>query len=103
MEPKSLKRYAWLSIAAALSTILLKGIAWRLTGSVGLLSDAIESFHTKSRGKHARRLLPPFFARNLACAQMHEHSIRTTTVVSIVSSLPGPYVLDAGPYHHRGY
>ena len=31
MEPKSLKRYAWLSIAAALSTILLKGIAWRLT------------------------------------------------------------------------
>ena len=24
--------------------ILLKGLAWRLTGSVGLLSDAIESF-----------------------------------------------------------
>jgi cation diffusion facilitator family transporter len=44
MEPKLLKRYAWLSIAAALSTILLKGIAWRLTDSVGLLSDAIESF-----------------------------------------------------------
>ena len=44
MKPKSLKRYAWLSIAAALSTILLKGIAWRLTDSVGLLSDAIESF-----------------------------------------------------------
>lgn len=44
MEPKSLKRYAWLSIAAALSTIVLKGIAWRLTDSVGLLSDAIESF-----------------------------------------------------------
>ena len=44
MQPKSLKRYAWLSIAAALSTILLKGIAWRLTDSVGLLSDAIESF-----------------------------------------------------------
>jgi len=44
MEPKSLKRYAWLSIAAALSTILLKGTAWRLTDSVGLLSDAIESF-----------------------------------------------------------
>jgi cation diffusion facilitator family transporter len=44
MQPKSLRRYAWLSIAAALSTILLKGIAWRLTDSVGLLSDAIESF-----------------------------------------------------------
>jgi cation diffusion facilitator family transporter len=40
----SLKRYAWLSIAAACATILLKGLAWWLTGSVGLLSDAIESF-----------------------------------------------------------
>jgi cation diffusion facilitator family transporter len=42
--PTSLKRYAYLSIAAALSTILLKGMAWWLTGSVGLLSDALESF-----------------------------------------------------------
>jgi cation diffusion facilitator family transporter len=40
----SLQRYAWLSIAAAIATIMLKGIAWHLTGSVGLLSDAIESF-----------------------------------------------------------
>ena len=40
----SLQRYAWLSIAAAIATILLKGTAWQLTGSVGLLSDAIESF-----------------------------------------------------------
>lgn len=39
-----LKRYVWLSIAAAIATILLKGIAWWLTGSVGLLSDALESF-----------------------------------------------------------
>jgi cation diffusion facilitator family transporter len=42
--PPSLKRYVWLSIATAIATILLKGLAWRLTGSVGLLSDAIESF-----------------------------------------------------------
>ncbi len=40
----SLRRYAWLSIATALATILLKGVAWWLTGSVGLLSDALESF-----------------------------------------------------------
>lgn len=40
----SLTRYAWISIGAAASTILLKGVAWWLTGSVGLLSDAIESF-----------------------------------------------------------
>ncbi|MDR1448884.1 MAG: cation diffusion facilitator family transporter [Propionibacteriaceae bacterium] len=38
-----LTRYAWLSIAAAAVTIALKTIAWRLTGSVGLLSDAAES------------------------------------------------------------
>lgn len=44
MPTGQLKRYAWLSIAAAIATILLKGVAWWLTGSVGLLSDALESF-----------------------------------------------------------
>ncbi|MEI7613200.1 MAG: cation diffusion facilitator family transporter [Betaproteobacteria bacterium] len=41
--PHSLTRYAWLSIGTALSTILLKTVAWQMSGSVGLLSDAIES------------------------------------------------------------
>ncbi len=40
----SLKRFAWLSIAAAVATIGLKALAYLLTGSVGLLSDALESF-----------------------------------------------------------
>lgn len=44
MTRESLTRFAWLSIAAALVTIGLKGWAWWLTGSVGLLSDALESF-----------------------------------------------------------
>jgi cation diffusion facilitator family transporter len=35
--------FAWLSIAAALFTIALKTLAWWITGSVGLLSDALES------------------------------------------------------------
>src|SRR5262245_5746137 len=39
----SLTRFAWLSIAAALVTIGLKASAYLLTGSVGLLSDALES------------------------------------------------------------
>ena len=43
MLSPSLKRFAWLSIAAALATIGLKTAAWWLTGSVGLLSDALES------------------------------------------------------------
>lgn len=44
MQSAHLQRYAWLSIATALATIALKGFAWWLTGSVGLLSDALESF-----------------------------------------------------------
>lgn len=43
MNRSALTRYAWLSIAAAIATIGLKSIAYLLTGSVGLLSDAIES------------------------------------------------------------
>jgi cation diffusion facilitator family transporter len=43
MNRASLARYAWLSIAAALLTIGLKGSAYLLSGSVGLLSDALES------------------------------------------------------------
>lgn len=44
MQAPSLQRYVWLSIAAAVTTITLKGVAWWLTLSVGLLSDALESF-----------------------------------------------------------
>lgn len=43
MSSATLQRFAWLSIAAALATIGLKTLAWWLTGSVGLLSDALES------------------------------------------------------------
>jgi len=40
---ENLTPYAWLSIAAAVLTIALKTGAFYLTGSVGLLSDALES------------------------------------------------------------
>jgi cation diffusion facilitator family transporter len=43
-QPVPLTRYAWMSIIAAIVTITLKSAAYVLTGSVGLLSDAIESF-----------------------------------------------------------
>ncbi len=39
----SLTRFAWLSIAAAIITIVMKAAAYWFTGSVGLLSDALES------------------------------------------------------------
>ncbi len=44
MNRNFLTRYIWFSITAAIVTIILKTGAWYLTGSVGLLSDAIESF-----------------------------------------------------------
>ena len=43
MSRAALTRFAWISIAAALVTMALKTVAYLVTGSVGLLSDAIES------------------------------------------------------------
>lgn len=42
-KPVNLLRYAWLSIATGVVVFSLKLVAWKLTGSVGLLSDALES------------------------------------------------------------
>lgn len=43
MAKGNLTRFAWLSILAAILTIALKTAAYLFTGSVGLLSDALES------------------------------------------------------------
>ena len=43
MQRENLTRFAWLSIAAAVVTIALKAAAYYFTGSVGLLSDALDS------------------------------------------------------------
>lgn len=42
-DRSKLTRFAWLSIGVAVLTISLKTIAYLVTGSVGLLSDALES------------------------------------------------------------
>lgn len=42
-NPVNLTRFAWISIGASLLTIGLKTSAYLLTGSIGLLSDAVES------------------------------------------------------------
>ena len=44
MKKKTLHKFLYLSIAAAIVTILLKFYAYSITGSMGLLSDALESF-----------------------------------------------------------
>ena len=44
MSPRDgLTRYAWLSVLTAIVIILLKVGAYWLTGSIGFLSDALES------------------------------------------------------------
>ncbi|CAN5798205.1 cation diffusion facilitator family transporter [soil metagenome] len=43
MKRENLSRYVWLSILAAVLTIALKAAAYYFTGSIGLLSDALES------------------------------------------------------------
>jgi cation diffusion facilitator family transporter len=42
-DRSSLTRFAWISIAASITTIALKSSAYLLTNSVGFLSDAVES------------------------------------------------------------
>ncbi|QGF22757.1 cation diffusion facilitator family transporter [Raineyella fluvialis] len=43
VDTRYLRRFMWLSVAAALATMGIKGGAALMTGSVGLLSDAMES------------------------------------------------------------
>ena len=43
MRRNDLNKFIWLSIAAAIATISLKAAAYFYTGSIGLLSDALES------------------------------------------------------------
>src|ERR1043165_6740780 len=52
-----LERFALLSIAAAVATIVLKGLAWWVTGSAGLRSDALESFVNLAAGVMALSML----------------------------------------------
>ncbi len=56
-DRSNLTRFAWLSIAVAVFTITLKTIAYFLTGSVGLLSDALESIVNLAGGLMALGML----------------------------------------------
>lgn len=42
-DARTLPRFAWLSLFAAIATLGLKTTAWAITGSVGMLSDALET------------------------------------------------------------
>ncbi|HEX5132115.1 MAG TPA: cation diffusion facilitator family transporter [Candidatus Krumholzibacteria bacterium] len=53
----SLARFAWISIGAAVLTLLLKTASYLITGSVGLLSDALESLVNLAGGMMALAML----------------------------------------------
>jgi cation diffusion facilitator family transporter len=53
----SLTRFAWLSLGAAVITVTLKLLAYALTGSVALLSDALESLVNVMAGGMAVAML----------------------------------------------
>jgi len=57
MNRAFLTRFAWMAIFAAVVTIGLKTAAWYLTGSVGLLSDAVESLVNLAGGIMALAML----------------------------------------------
>jgi len=57
MNRRRLTRYAWVSIGAAVVTMALKLWAYGLTGSVGLLSDAVESLVNLAGGVMALAML----------------------------------------------
>lgn len=69
----SLTRFAWLSIAAAATTIVLKMGAYLLTGSVGLLSDALESLVNLAGGIMALSMLV-IAARPADTSHVYGHS-----------------------------
>lgn len=90
MTRESLTRFAWLSIAAALATIALKGLAWRLTGSVGLLSDALESFVNLAAAIVALWLL-----KVAARPPDDEHSFGHDKAEYFASGIEGIFILAA--------
>lgn len=90
MTRESLTRFAWLSIAAALATIALKGLAWWLTGSVGLLSDALESFVNLAAAIVALWLL-----KVAARPPDDEHSFGHDKAEYFASGIEGIFILAA--------
>ena len=90
MTRESLTRFAWLSIAAALATIALKGLAWWLTGSVGLLSDALESFVNL-----AAAILALWLLKVAARPPDDEHSFGHDKAEYFASGIEGTFILAA--------
>ena len=104
-----LTRFAWISIGAALVTIVLKTAAYWLTGSVGLLSDALESLVNLIGGMMALAMLTMAVSIAIAAIPRLFHPQRLEQVgvglvVSFVAALVNLGValllLRVGKKHH---
>jgi cation diffusion facilitator family transporter len=90
MTRAALTRFAWLSIAAALATMALKTGAWWLTGSVGLLSDALESLVNL-----AAAVLALWLLGIAAQPPDEEHSFGHAKAEYFASGIEGTFILAA--------
>lgn len=99
MEKTSLTRFAWISIATAILTIILKTIAYLLTDSVGLLSDAVESLVNLAGGIMALAML-----KIAARPADHEHAYGHNKAEYFSSGVEGTLiVLAAGSIAYAAY
>ncbi len=90
IERRGLRGYAALSVVAALVTIGLKAGAYLLTGSMGLLSDALESF------VNLIAALVAFFALSVAARPAdEEHAYGHTKAEYFSSGFEGTLILAA--------
>jgi cation diffusion facilitator family transporter len=91
MSSLALRRYALLSIAAAVATIGMKSAASLLTGSVGLFSDALES------GVNLLAAVTAFFSLWYAARPADEnHTFGHQKIEFFASGLEGLLILLAG-------
>jgi cation diffusion facilitator family transporter len=86
----SLTKYAWLSIGAAIATIILKTGAYLLTGSIGLLSDAVESLVNL-----AGALMALWMLTIAARPPDHSHSFGHSKAEYFASGVEGMLILAA--------
>ncbi|MBL9009155.1 MAG: cation transporter [Myxococcales bacterium] len=90
MPTHDLSRYGWLSVGAAVLTLGLKSGAWLATGSVGLMSDALESLVNLAAG-----LLAVYSLRLAAQPPDEGHPLGHGKVEYFTSGIEGALILFA--------
>lgn len=90
---RDLSRFAWLSVAAAVVTIVLKFFGYRVTGSVGLLSDAAESLINL-----AAALVAVFVLKVIARPADRDHEFGHSKAEYFAAGLEGALILAAAAY-----